>query len=138
MNNFSIRWKLVFVAAIALALAAGSAPASAQAPAIEIAPQGRSAERPPAWTDSSIKSTAKNAKKEASPSRSSRSSRFSRTPFHTAQPISTDQARRLSPGAIIGLICAIAASSVALGIAFGLRRRIDRIAGPDPDKTDDD
>ena len=55
-----------------------------------------------------------------------------------AMPDDVDQERRLSPGPIIGLICAIAASSVALGVAFGLRRRIDRIAGPDPDKADDD
>ena len=54
------------------------------------------------------------------------------------QPGDRDQARRLSAGPVIGLICAIAASSVALGIAFGIRRRIDRIAGPDPDKADDD
>jgi hypothetical protein len=45
---------------------------------------------------------------------------------------------RLSPVPILGLICAIVASSVALGVAFGLRRRIDRIAGPDPDKEADD
>jgi hypothetical protein len=51
---------------------------------------------------------------------------------------SVDQERRLSPGPIIGLICAIAASSVALGVAFGLRRRIDRIAGPDTEKGDED
>ena len=55
----------------------------------------------------------------------------------TAIPDDVNQERRLSPGPIIGLICAIAASSVALGVAFGLRRRIDRIAGPDPDKPDD-
>jgi hypothetical protein len=54
-----------------------------------------------------------------------------------AMPADTQQERRLSAGPIIGLICAIVASSVALGIAFGLRRRIDRIAGPDPDKADD-
>ena len=54
-----------------------------------------------------------------------------------AMPGGVDQGRRLSPGPIIGLMCAIVASSVALGVAFGLRRRIDRIAGPDPDKADD-
>lgn len=48
-----------------------------------------------------------------------------------------DGEQRLSAGPVIGLICAIAASSLALGLAFGLRRRIDRIAGPDPDKEDD-
>jgi hypothetical protein len=44
---------------------------------------------------------------------------------------------RLSPGPVIGLICVIVTSSLALGVAFGIRRRIDRIAGPDPDKQDD-
>jgi len=53
-------------------------------------------------------------------------------------PDSVSQERRLSPGPVIGLICAIVASSLALGIAFGLRRQIDRIAGPDPEKEDDD
>jgi hypothetical protein len=53
-------------------------------------------------------------------------------------PDGLDQDRPLSPGPIIGLICAIVASSVALGVAFGLRRRIDRIAGSDPDKAEDD
>jgi hypothetical protein len=53
-------------------------------------------------------------------------------------PDGVRQDQRLSPGPIIGLICAIVASSVALGIAFGIRRRIDRIAGPDPEKPDDD
>lgn len=55
-----------------------------------------------------------------------------------ALPNTLDQEGRLSPGPIIGLICAIVASSVALGVAFGIRRRIDKIAGPDPDKADDD
>jgi hypothetical protein len=54
-----------------------------------------------------------------------------------AQTNRVDDERRLSPGLVIGLICAIAASSVALGVAFGLRRRIDRIAGTDPDRDDD-
>jgi hypothetical protein len=53
-------------------------------------------------------------------------------------PDNVEQGRPLSPGPIIGLICAIVASSVALGVAFGLRRRIDRIAEPDPEKADDD
>src|SRR5215212_4561292 len=114
-------WKLAFVAAVALMLATVMPPLSvlalAQAnifvPPIEIAapreyPE-RFAERPPVWTEDAIPST-----------------------WVAAQPDDVNQDRRLSPGAIIGLICAIAASSVALGIAFGLRRRIDRIAGPDP------
>ena len=50
---------------------------------------------------------------------------------------SQNDERRLSPGPILGLICAIAASALALGVAFGLRRRIERIGGPDPDKEDD-
>ena len=53
-------------------------------------------------------------------------------------PEDVEQERHLSLGPIIGLICAIVASSVALGVAFGLRRRIDRIAGPDPEKADND
>jgi hypothetical protein len=57
---------------------------------------------------------------------------------HDLAPANIEQEQRLSAGPIIGLICAIVASSVALGIAFGIRRRIDRIAGPDPDKADDD
>ena len=59
-----------------------------------------------------------------------------RSPRRLAQRV--QQERRLSPGPIIGLICAIVASSVALGVAFGLRRRIDRIAGSDPEEADDD
>jgi hypothetical protein len=38
---------------------------------------------------------------------------------------------------IAGLVLVILSSSVALGIAFNLRRRIDQIAGPDPEKEDD-
>jgi hypothetical protein len=53
-------------------------------------------------------------------------------------PDGVGQEQRLSPAPLIGLICAIVASSVAVGIAFGIRRRIDRIAGPDPEKVDDD
>jgi hypothetical protein len=52
--------------------------------------------------------------------------------------VSTQDEERLSPAPVLGLICAIVASSVALGVAFGLRRRIDRIAGPDPEKEADD
>jgi hypothetical protein len=119
VNNISIRWKLVLVAAVALAQAAITAPAMA-ARALEIAPGELSVNRPPAWTENGMLRPAGMAAHRA------------------AQPDGIDQARRLSPGAIIGLICAIAASSVALGVAFGLRRRIDRIAGPDPDKAEDD
>lgn len=42
---------------------------------------------------------------------------------------------RFSAGMILGLACAFTASMMALGIAFGLRRRMDRIAGtPDEDE----
>jgi hypothetical protein len=109
VNNFSMHWKLVFVAAVVLILVAVvpqfSAPALAQ---------------PARGATSNVAAAAGIFADRAT------------------RPASADQDRRLSPGAIIGLICAIAASSVALGVAFGLRRRIDRIAGPDPDKADDD
>ncbi|HEX5692641.1 MAG TPA: DUF2330 domain-containing protein, partial [Roseiflexaceae bacterium] len=36
-----------------------------------------------------------------------------------------------------GLVVALFCSALALGIAFGLRRRIDQIAGPPPDEDDD-
>jgi hypothetical protein len=67
-------------------------------------------------------------------------SALSSSAFERGAAIAGDvgQERRLSPGPIIGMICAIVASSVALGVAFGLRRRIDRIAGPDPEKEDND
>ena len=115
MNNLFIRSKLVFVAAIALLLAAimpvSSAAALAQSPhehgsGVHLAIRERS-------FDVFARSAAT---------------------AHAA----TDQSRPVSAGPVIGLICAITASSVALGIAFGIRRRIDRIAGPDPDKADDD
>ncbi|MBK9711128.1 MAG: hypothetical protein IPO81_07275 [Kouleothrix sp.] len=48
-----------------------------------------------------------------------------------------DPVARLSAGPIIGLILAIVASSLALGIAFGVRRRMDQIAGPPPDDEED-
>jgi len=109
VNNFSMNWKLVLVAAAALILAAGVPQLSA-----------------PAFAQPSIGATSHVAASAGI---------FAR---RAARPDDATQERRLSPGAIIGLICAIAASSVALGVAFGLRRRIDRIAGPDPDKADDD
>jgi len=112
VNNFSIGWKLVFVAAVALVLAAGvllfSAPASAQ----------------PLRVVSSHLAVYQRS-----------SSTFAR---RAAWPSVVQQERRVSPGPIIGLICAIAASSVALGVAFGLRRRMDRIVGSDPEEVDDD
>jgi hypothetical protein len=146
VNNFSIGWKLLFVATVVLlaALASQLTLAVAQAKdvgsAIEIAPLGRSDQRPRMWTEDAIPSTQVDGQPQtlgvlwAAQPRSPPSMLVRRV----AIPSDLDQKRRLSPGAIIGLICAIAASSVALGIAFGLRRRIDRIAGPDPDKADDD
>ena len=104
-----MHWKLVFVAAVALILAVGMPPFSAPALA-----------QPSSGATSHVAASA---------------SMFA---DRAGLPASVDQDRRLSPGAIIGLICAIVASSVALGVAFGLRRRIDRIAGPDPDQADDD
>ena len=74
----------------------------------------------------------------ASPNRATATLSATTAAYRAAPLDDGTQERRLSPGAIIGLICAIAASSVALGVAFGLRRRIDRIAGPDPDKADDE
>jgi hypothetical protein len=38
---------------------------------------------------------------------------------------------------IVGLVVVIFSSSIALGIAFGLRRRMQQIAGPDPEREDD-
>lgn len=38
---------------------------------------------------------------------------------------------------IIGLIAVLISSAVALGIAFGLRRRMHQIAGPGPEQSDD-
>src|SRR5690242_14301615 len=106
-----MRWKLVFVAAAALMLALAAPSRSVVALA------------QPSRVASSNLATATPA-----------ASIFTR---RATQPRDVAQERRLAPGPIIGLICAIAASSLALGIAFGLRRRIDRIAGPDPDKDDD-
>jgi hypothetical protein len=112
VNNFSIGWKLVFVAAVVLVLSAGvllfSAPAFAQP--LRVASSDLVASYPSSST------LARRA----------------------ARPGGVEQERRLSPGPIIGLVCAIVASSAALGVAFGLRRRMDRIAGPDPETVDDD
>jgi hypothetical protein len=141
----------VFVAAVALVLAAVVPPVTTAVahadgfrPAIEsAAPRGypgRSADRPPAWTEDTIPSTCVDGQPQppgalwATQPRSPANMLVRRAD----QPARANQERRLSPGPIIGLICAIAASSVALGVAFGLRRRIDRLAGSDPEKVDDD
>lgn len=111
MKKRSLRPKLVFVALAVLVLAAGlvaSRPAFAQPP---VAGSPYTAMLAPSAGMFEARAT---------------------------MPTDTDQQQRLSAGPIIGLICAIVASSVALGIAFGIRRRIDRIAGPDSDKEDDD
>jgi len=112
VNNFSINLKLVFVAAAVLLLAAVVVlfSSAAQAEQAPAAPLHLAAPEPS----------------------------FSILEHSASVPGGVDQERRLSPGPIIGLICAIVASSVALGVAFGLRRRIDQIAGPDPEKADDD
>jgi hypothetical protein len=43
---------------------------------------------------------------------------------------------RVSPAAIIGLGLAFASSAIALGIAFGIRRRIDRLVPPPDDEEE--
>ena len=139
-----MRWKLVFVAAAALVLAITApiwnipalAQASILAPTIGNTPPGHPPEHPKAWATI----TKQPMRTHDQPQAARRQSQWldSRAARQAAPPGDVKQERRLSPGAILGLICSIAASSVALGIAFGLRRRIDRIAGPDPDKNDDD
>jgi hypothetical protein len=115
VNNFSIRLKLVFVAAAALVLAAVA----------------------PLFSSTAFAQPARRHGSELSLAAHERL--FGMFDHRAAtMPDGVDQNRRLSPVPVIGLICAIVASSVALGIAFGIRRRIDRIAGPDPEKADDD
>jgi hypothetical protein len=115
VNNFSIRLKLVFVAAAALVLAAML----------------------PLFSPTALAQPARGHGSELSLAVHERpSGMFERRA--ATMPDGIGQDRRLSPGPVIGLICAIVASSLALGIAFGLRRQIDRIAGPDPEKEDDD
>ena len=113
MNNFSLRLALVSVATVALVL-------------VVVLPRFSSTvfARPTRNTTSQLAASA--------PSFSAFERRAA------TMPEDVEQERHLSPGPIIGLICAIVASSVALGVAFGLRRRIDRIAGPDPEKADND
>lgn len=45
---------------------------------------------------------------------------------------------RSMAGPIFGVVMAFLASTAALGFAFGLRKRINALAGPDPDDGDDD
>jgi hypothetical protein len=56
----------------------------------------------------------------------------------TPRATTTNNDRSMSLGPIIGLICGIVASSVAFGFALSLRRRINQIAGPVPEKDDDE
>jgi hypothetical protein len=60
-----------------------------------------------------------------------------RTVFVAGTPPPAGRPRRGLAGAVFGLVLAFIASMVALGFAFGLRRRIDKIAGPPPDEDDD-
>jgi hypothetical protein len=53
-----------------------------------------------------------------------------------AAPGQADQGRRVSAGTVIGLALAFLASAIALGIAFGIRRRIDRMVPPPDDEED--
>ena len=111
MKKFYLGSKLVSVAAAALVLAAVLLPgATIFAQSSALAPKELAASMP----DSSV------------------------LDLRATMPGGVQQEQRLSAGPLIGLICAIVASSVALGVAFGLRRQIDRIAGPDPEKIDDD
>ena len=54
-----------------------------------------------------------------------------------ATPTPSGAGRQLSAGPVVGLICAFVASTLALGVAVGVRRRIDKVAGPPPDEEDD-
>ena len=110
MNNFLLRLKVVALAAVALVLAMTWLP--------------------------SFTAFAQPAHVVPAQSAASASITFERRAAR--MPDNAGQERPLSPGPIIGLICAIVASSVALGVAFGILRRIDQIAGPDPEKADDD
>jgi hypothetical protein len=114
VNNFSKRLKLVFVAAAALVLAAVA----------------------PLFSSTAFAQPTRGHGSELSLAAHERPfGMFERRA--ATMPDGVGQDRHLSPGPIIGLICVIVASSVALGVALGLRRRIDRIAGPDPEKEDD-
>jgi len=113
VNNFSLRLALVSVAAVALVLVAAL----------------------PLFGSTVFAQSARIATSQLAASAPSSSAFEHRA---AAMPEDVEQERHLSLGPIIGLICAIVASSVALGVAFGLRRRIDRIAGPDPEKADND
>jgi hypothetical protein len=53
-----------------------------------------------------------------------------------ATPVPTDKRGQASAGPAIGLALAVLASTIALGIAFGIRRRIDRLVPP-PDEEED-
>ena len=53
-----------------------------------------------------------------------------------ATPVPEDGGGQPSAAPVIGVALAFLASTIALGIAFGIRRRIDRLVPP-PDEEDD-
>ena len=55
------------------------------------------------------------------------------TPTANAAPLGRSMA-----GPILGVALVFLASTLALGFALGLRKRINAIAGPDPDEEEDD
>ena|SRR5581483_11598565 len=59
----------------------------------------------------------------------------SATPTPTAN---TAPLGRSMAGPILGVALVFLASTLALGFALGLRKRINAIAGPDPDEEEDD
>ena len=115
MNKFSICSKLVFVAAVAHTLVA-------VAPLFSSVAYAQPARGPGSELSAAAHEPPVGMSKRGA----------------ATMPDGVGQEQHPSPAPLIGLICAIVASSVALGIAFGIRRRIDRIAGPDPEKADDD
>jgi hypothetical protein len=60
-----------------------------------------------------------------------------RTVYVEATPAPGAAGVPLSPGAVLGLGLAIMSSMIALGLAFGIRRQIDRVAPPPPDEDED-
>lgn len=64
---------------------------------------------------------------------------YSQVPTSTAvlAPGGAAPIGRSMAGPLVGLVLVFLASSAALGFAFGLRRRIDALAGPNPDEEED-